>query len=58
MMRGQLTSLLFCTKNTNKKLFKSFLKKVLTSDFKSSKIQFVTRRKTSNNIESTLKSKQ
>ena len=57
-MRGQLTSLLFCTKNTNKKLFKSFLKKVLTSDFKSSKIQFVTRRKTSDNIESTLKSKQ
>ena len=47
-MRGQLTSLLFCTKNTFKKLFKSFLKKVLTSDLKSSKIQLVTHKKTCN----------
>ena len=40
---GQLTSLLFCTKNTNKKLFKKVSRKVLTFCFKSSKIQNVTR---------------
>lgn len=45
-MRGHnLLVYYFAQKNTIKKLFKSFLKKVLTSDFKSSKIQFVTRKK-------------
>lgn len=43
LKKGQLTSLLFCTKNTKIKFLKKF-KKVLTSENKSSKIQNVTPR--------------